>query len=418
MPPFTRYKVTAAKEIPLNASTNYTCGPLAPPTRLLMGPGPTMVESRIYEAMSVPIVSHVDAYFFEVVEDIRKMLQVAFGTENAFTMAVSGTGSAGMEAAVANVTEPGMKFAVFANGYFSDRMAEMAKRQGADVVRLEKPWGQVFSDEEARAFILKEKPQVVGYVQAETSTGAYQRGKAICETANEVDALTIADCVTSLAGMPVGVDRTGIDVAYSGTQKALSCPPGLAPLTLSARALDRVRARQSNMPTWYLDLRLLDSYYGESKRYHHTAPIPLFYALREALRLVMEEGLENRWRRHYVNHMAFVAAAAALGMEMHVAGADQLWTLHTPVLPAGVSDVELRKYLLARHGIEVLGGFGPLQGKVLRIGLMGASSTVKNIETLLRGLTEGLAEQGFAVPGDAVEAARAVWANPPQPPTL
>lgn len=397
---------------------NLKFGPLAPPKRLLMGPGPTMVEPRIYEAMSAPIVSHVDAYFFEVAEDIRKMLQVVFGTGNAFTMAVSGTGSAGMEAAVANVTEPGMKFAVLANGYFSDRMEEMAKRQGAEIARLEKPWGAVFTGEEAREFIQREKPHVVGYVQAETSTGAFQRGRAICEAAREVDALTIADCVTSLAGMPVRVDETGVDVAYSGTQKALSCPPGLAPITLSARALDRVRARKSNPPTWYLDLRLLDSYYGESKRYHHTAPISLFYALREALRLVVEEGLENRWRRHYVNHCAFAAAAAELGMAMHVAEDDQLWTLHTPVLPSGVSDAELRKFLLAKHGIEVLGGFGPLQGKVLRIGLMGASSTVENIETLVAGLAEGFAEQGFRAPGDPLGAARAVWADPPASPAL
>ncbi len=395
-----------------------TFGPLAPPQRLLMGPGPTSVEPRVYEAMSTPIVSHVDAYFFEVAEDIRELLQVAFGTENAFTMAVSGTGSAGMEAAVANVTEPGMKFAILANGYFSDRMAEMATRQGAEVVRLEIPWGAVFSDRQAREFILREKPHVVGYVQAETSTGAFQRGRAICEAAREVDALTIADCVTSLAGMPVRVDEEGVDVAYSGTQKALSCPPGLAPLTLSARALERIRARKSVLPTWYLDLRLLDSYYGESKRYHHTAPISLFYALREALRIVAEEGLENRWRRHYVNHIAFVAAAKALGMPMHVAAEDQLWTLHTPVLPAGVSETELRKFLLARHGIEVLGGFGPLQGKILRIGLMGASSTVANIETLIAGLAEGFAEQGVSIPGDPLAVARDVWANPPAMPAL
>lgn len=393
-------------------------GPLSPPKRLLMGPGPTMVSPSIYEAMAVPIVSHVDPYFFEVVEDIRKMLQASFGTENAFTMAVSGTGSAGMEAAVANVTEPGMKFAVFANGYFADRMTEMAKRQGADVVRIEKPWGEVFSDEEARAFIIKEKPHVVGYIQAETSTGAYQPGRAICEAAHEVDALCIADCVTSLAGMPVRVDDTGIDVAYSGTQKALSCPPGLAPLTLNARALERVRNRKSNLPTWYLDLRLLDSYYGESKRYHHTAPISLFYALREALRLVDEEGLEARWRRHWENHVAFVAGAAALGMGMHVADGDQLWTLHTPLLPDGVSDVELRKYLISEHGIEVLGGFGPLQGKVLRIGLMGASSTSEHIETLLNALTLGLAAQGHGTSSDAIAAARAVWSSPPACPSI
>lgn len=392
--------------------------PLAPPARLLMGPGPTMVEPRVYQAMATPIVSHVDAYFFEVVEDIRAMLQTVFGTANPFTMAVSGTGSAGMEAAIANVTEPGMKFAVFANGYFSDRMTEMAARQGATVVRLERPWGEVFADEEADAFIRKERPHVVGYVQAETSTGAYQQGRAIARAARDVDALVIADCVTSLAGMPVLVDETGVDVAYSGTQKALSCPPGLSPLTLNNRALERVRARKSNLPTWYLDLRLLDSYYGDAKRYHHTAPIPLFYALRESLRIVMEEGLEPRWQRHWENHVAFVAAMQALGLRMHVADEHQLWTLHTPCLPEGVSDVVLRKYLLDTAGIEVLGGFGPLQGKVLRIGLMGASSTKANIETLLRHLRDGLAAQGHHAASDPLDAAHAVWAAPPAMPAL
>lgn len=377
-----------------------------------------MVEPRVYEAMSAPIVSHVDAYFFEVAEDIRRMLRETFGTANSFTMAVSGTGSAGMEAAVANVTEPRMKFAVMANGYFSDRMAEMAHRQGATVVRLEKPWGSVYSHDEVAEFILREKPHVVGYVQAETSTGAYERGRAICEAARAVDALTIADCVTSLAGMPVSVDETGIDVAYSGTQKALGCPPGLAPITLNNRALERVRSRKSILPSWYLDLRLLESYYGESKRYHHTAPISLFYALREALRLVMEEGLENRWRRHYVNHRAFVAGAEALGMAMHVDEPNRLWTLQTPLLPDGTDEAALRKFLLAQYGIEVLGGFGPLQGKVLRIGLMGASSTVENIEALLGALAEALRAQGRPVPGNPIEAANAVWANPPAIPEL
>lgn len=346
------------------------------------------------------------------------MLQWVFGTSNPFTMAISGTGSAGMEAAVANLTEPGMRFAVFANGYFSDRMTEMATRQGAEVVRLEKPWGEVFSDEEADAFIRKVQPHVVGYVQAETSTGAYQNGRAIARAARDVDALVIADCVTSLAGMPVLVDETGIDVAYSGTQKALSCPPGLSPLTLNERALERVRSRTSRLATWYLDLKLLDSYYGDAKRYHHTAPIPLFYALREALLLVMEEGLASRWERHWQNHVAFVEAMKALGMRMHVEAEHQLWTLHTPVLPEGVSDVALRKHLLEHGGIEVLGGFGPLQGKVLRIGLMGASSTKTHIETLLHHLREGLAAQGHAVVADPIETARAAWANPTAMPAV
>ena len=382
-----------------------TYPPLCPPRRLLFGPGPSMVDPRVYEAMSKPLVSHLDPYFFEIAEDIRKLLQLAFGTANAFSMVISGTGSAGMETAVVNFVEPGSKFAVLANGYFCDRITEMGRRQGAEIVRLEKPWGETFSDEEAGDFIRREKPRVVAFVHAETSTGALQPGGGICAAAHEVGALVIGDCVTSLGGMPVRVDETGIDIAYSGSQKCLSCPPGLAPITVSPRALERLRARQSPIPSWYLDLKLLDDYYSEAHRYHHTAPISMFYALREALVLVAEEGLENRWARHARNHAAFVAGIEAMGMKMHVAPSHRLWSLNTPAVPPGVDDLKVRRRLMADHGIEILSGFGPLAGKVFRIGLMGASSSRENVLLLLEAMQRVLEAEGFKPGGDARAAA-------------
>lgn len=370
-----------------------------------MGPGPSMVEPRVYAAMGKPIVGHLDPYFFGIAEDVRKLLMTVFGTANRFTMAISGTGSAGMEAAVANFVEPGAKFAVFSNGYFCDRIAEMGRRYGADLVRTEKPWGEPFGDEEAVAFIQREKPALVAYVHAETSTGAEQRGKAICDAAHEVGALVIADCVTSLGGMPVRVDETGIDIAYSCTQKGLGCPPGLAPITVSERAMEVLRARKSTPRTWYLDLKMLDEYYDSAHRYHHTAPISMFYALREALCVINEEGLEQRWERHRRNHLALVAGLEAMGMRMHVAEPYRLWVLNTPRLPAGIEDLKIRKRLMDGHGIEIFGGFGPLAGKIFRIGLMGASSTRENVLLLLEALDEALRAEGYTPPGSGASAA-------------
>lgn len=377
----------------------------------MLGPGPSMVEPRVYEALRLPIVSHVDPYFYQVAEDIRIMLGPVFGTENRFRMVISGTGSAGMEAAVVNFAEPGTKFAVFANGYFCDRISDIARRQGADVVRLEKPWGEAFSDAEGVEFIERQQPQVVAYVQAETSTGVYQPGKAICEAAHRCGALVIADCVTSLGGMPVNVDETGIDIAYSCSQKGLSCPPGLAPITVSERAMDRVRARSAPVRSFYFDLRLLDEYYTGAHRYHHTAPISMFYALREALAVVLEEGVQQRWARHRRNHLAFVAGIEALGLRMQVAeAAHRLWTLNTPRVPEGIDDAKVRARMLREQGIEILGGFGPLAGKVFRVGLMGASSTEENVLRALEALEAALRAEGFRPAGSARAAAEQFYA--------
>jgi alanine-glyoxylate transaminase/serine-glyoxylate transaminase/serine-pyruvate transaminase len=296
-----------------------------------------------------------------------------------------------------NFVEPGMKLAVLANGFFCDRLSEMGRRHGADVVRLEKSWGETFSADEARDFINRERPQVVAFVQAETSTGVYTPGASICEAAHAVDALVIADTVTSLGAMPVEVDKNGIDIAYSCTQKGLSCPPGLAPITISPRALDWLRARTSSIDTWYLDLKLLDEYYDGAHRYHHTAPISLFYALAEGLAVIAEEGLENRWARHRGAHERLVKGLENLGLSMHVPAANRLWNLNTPRVPEGVDDMAIRKYLMERHGMEVLGGFGPLAGKVFRVGLMGPLANDQGTDMFLEAFASALAANGYAV---------------------
>jgi len=369
---------------------------LQPPRRYLFGPGPTMVHPRVYEALSKPIVGHLDAYFIQVMGDVQQLLKTAFGTNDGAMLVISGTGSAGMEAAVANFVEPGAKLAVFANGYFSDRLTEMAKRQGGQVVRFEKSWGETFADDEAREFIQREKPKVVAYVHAETSTGALQPGQAICAAGHDIGALVIADCVTSLGGVPVDFDQTGIDVAYSCTQKGLSCPPGLSPMAMSPRAMDWLRARTSPVRSWYLDLKLIHDYSTVSHRYHHTAPISMFYALREALLVIVEEGIENRWARHRRCHQSFVKGIEAMGLRMHVPERHRIATLNTVCVPKGVDEAKVRRRLLDEAGIEIAGGFGPLAGKVFRIGVMGPLATEDNVQFFLREFSKALHAEGYS----------------------
>jgi alanine-glyoxylate transaminase / serine-glyoxylate transaminase / serine-pyruvate transaminase len=379
----------------LKVPTHASIAPLQPPTRYLFGPGPTMVDPRVYQALSKPVVGHLDPYFIQVMQDAQNLLKPIFGTTNGSTLVISGTGSAGMEAAVSNFVEPGAKFAVFANGYFPDRLTEMAKRNGADLVRFEKPWGETFTDAEASDFIHREKPAVVGYVHAETSTGALQSGHAICASAHDVSALAIADCVTSLGGLPVEFDKTGIDIAYSCSQKGLSCPPGLSPLALSQRAMGWLSARTSLSRSWYLDLKLIHDYSTVSHRYHHTAPISMFYALREALLVIAEEGIENRWERHRRTHKFFVEQIEAMGLGMHVPAAHRIPTLNTVLVPQGIDDAKIRKRLLEGPGIEIAGGFGPLAGKVFRIGLMGPLATETNVQFFLAEFKKALQAEGY-----------------------
>jgi alanine-glyoxylate transaminase/serine-glyoxylate transaminase/serine-pyruvate transaminase len=367
-----------------------------PPKRLLYGPGPGQVHPRVYAAMAQPIVGHLDAYFFEVSSDIQRLLRTVFGTKNETTFVISATGSGGMETAISNFVPQGTKVVVFANGYFCDRQTEMARRQGAEVVRFEKPWGEVFADDEARDFIRREKPQVVCYVQAETSAGAFQRGEAICEAAHEVGALVIADCVTSLGAMPVEVDKTRIDIAYSCSQKGLSCPPGLSPLTVSPRAMEWLRARTTPNRSWYFDIKLIADYLVESHRYHHTASATMFYAMREGLALIEEEGLKERWERHHQAHQEFVKKIETLGLTMHVPDpANRIWNLNTPKVPAGVDDAKVRTTLLKENGIEIAGGFGPLAGKVFRVGLMGPLATSQSVTHFMHCFESALQGAGY-----------------------
>jgi alanine-glyoxylate transaminase/serine-glyoxylate transaminase/serine-pyruvate transaminase len=370
-------------------------GSINPPERFLFGPGPTQVDPRVYKAMAQPIVGHLDPYFFKVNEEIVRVLRNVFGTKNDLTFVMSATGSGGMEAAISNFVEPGMKVGVFANGFFCDRMTEMAKRQGGEIVRLEKPWGEVFGDDEAAEFIKRERPQVVMYVHAETSTGAAQKGKAICAAAHEVGAIVIGDCVTSLGAMPVKIDEIGIDVAYSCTQKGLSCPPGLAPITVSPRAAERLSTRKTTNHSWYFDLALIKDYYVNSHRYHHTAPISMFYGLHEALQLIEDEGVEKRWERHHQAQREFVKGIEALGLTMLVPEADRIWNLNTPRVPEGVDDAKVRRVLLEEHGIEIMGGFGPLAGKVFRVGIMGPLATEDGVKFFLSAFGKALKAGGY-----------------------
>lgn len=366
-----------------------------PPKRLLYGPGPGQVHPRVYQAMAQPIVGHLDPYFFEISTNIQRMLRAVFGTKNEVTFMVSATGSGGMETAISNFVESRTKVAVFANGFFCDRQAEMARRQGGEVVRLEKPWGEVFSAEEAAEFIHREKPHVVTYVQAETSAGAYQRGDEICKAAHEAGALVIADCVTSLGAMPVEVDKTGIDIAYSCSQKGLSCPPGLAPITVSPRAHEWLKSRKTVNHSWYFDIRLIADYLMESHRYHHTASATMFYALHEGLSLIEEEGLEKRWKRHHQAHLEFVKKVEGLGLEMLVPKEHRIWNLNTPKVPHGVDDAKVRATLLKDHGIEIAGGFGPLAGKIFRVGLMGPLATSESVEEFVECFEKALRSSAY-----------------------
>lgn len=382
--------VTSANTIAVNDAIS-----VHPPKRLLFGPGPTQVHPRVYEAMAQPVVGHLDPYFFEVSTDNERMLRTVFGTKNQLTFAISATGSGGMETAITNFVDAGTKVAVLANGYFCDRMTEMAKRQGANVARLEKPWGEFFSDDEASQFIRREKPQVVMYVMAETSTGVFERGEAICKAAHEVGAIVIADCVTSLGAMPVEVDRTGIDVAYSCTQKGLSCPPGLAPITVSPRAQDLLKQRKNPPRTWYFDIGLIADYLIESHRYHHTASATMFYALHEGLTLIEEEGLAERCERHRKAHHQFVKAIERIGLEMLIPEGHRIWNLNTVRVPAGVDEAKVRATLLNEHGIEISGGFGQLAGKIFRIGIMGPLATPDHVDDFLVKFSKALAQAGY-----------------------
>lgn len=380
--------------------------------RLLLGPGPSEVPPRVLQAMSMPLVGHLDPAFVGVMNDIQELLRQVFRTRNSVTFPVSGTGSAGMETCVVNLIEPGDRMLVCVNGVFGQRLTEVAQRAGAVVSTLERPWGEVFDPEQIHSEVRRLRPKVLAIVHAETSTGAGQPLAELGTICRETDTLLLVDTVTSLGGMPVEVDAWGADAVYSGTQKCLSCPPGLAPVTFSPRALEALRRRKTRVASWYLDVTLVQRYWGEERFYHHTAPVSMLFALREALRLVVEEGLEARWTRHRRNHQALRAGLAALGIHYVPAEEYQLPMLHAVRIPPGVEDLAVRRYLLERFGIEIGGGLGEFKGQVWRIGLMGHSSTQHNVLLLLSALEQALQAQGLPLtPGAAVAAANQVYAR-------
>lgn len=356
------------------------------PERILLGPGPSMVHPRVLQAMSRPLVGHLDPTFLQVMDRIQSLLRYTFQTENHLTIPVSGTGSAAMETAIANLVEPGDGVLVCVNGYFGLRLAEMARRYGAQVQTITRPWGEVFTADEVEQAMQAHRPKVVAIVQAETSTGAEQPLDDIARIVHAGGAVLIVDAVTSLGGVPVRVDDIGIDVCYSGTQKCLGCPPGLGPITVGPRAEEILRTRTRPVANWYLDLTIVQKYWGKERTYHHTAPISSNFALYEGLRIVAEEGLEARWARHRRNAERLWSGLEALDLTLHVPPSHRLTTLTTVRVPDGVDEAGVRKSLLEDYNIEIAGGLGELKGKVWRIGLMGYSSTPENVDLLLGAL--------------------------------
>jgi len=365
----------------------------------------------VLRACATPLLGHLDPDFLALMEDTKSLLQLAFQTENALTIPISGTGSAGMEACLVNLVEEGDEVVVGVNGVFGTRMADVVERCGGRVVAVEAPWGDVIEpDMVGQALVRCQRPKLVAVVHAETSTGAWQPLEDIGRLAREAGALLVVDRVTSLGGCPVRVDAWGIDACYSATQKCLSCPPGLAPVTFGAAALDAVRRRRRKVQSWYLDLSLIGQYWGAERVYHHTAPITMIYALREALRIVHEEGLESRFTRHRMNHEALAAGLEAIGLRLAAQAGHRLWMLNSVSIPDGVDDATVRRRLLREHGIEIGGGLGPLRGRTWRIGLMGESSHRTHVLTLLSALGDILDSEGFPVePGAAVAAAENVY---------
>ncbi len=356
------------------------------PARILLGPGPSMVHPRVLRAMAQPLVGHLDPQFIALMTEVQDLLRYVFQTKNALTIPVSGTGSAGMEAAVCNFVEPGDSVLIGVNGYFGERLCDIAGRSGAEVRRLERPWGQVFDPAEIEA-ALKQKPaKIVALVHAETSTGARQPLDEVAAIVHRYGGLFLVDCVTSLGGVPLKIDEWDIDIAYSGTQKCLSCPPGLAPLTVGQRGRDALRQRRTKVANWYLDLTMIEAYWGNNRTYHHTAPISMNYALREALRIVEEEGLEKRWERHTTNACEMWQGLEGLGLKLIVPASHRLASLTTVSVPTGVEEASIRRRLLDDFNVEIAGGLGAFKGKAWRIGLMGYSSRRENIVVLIGAL--------------------------------
>jgi alanine-glyoxylate transaminase / serine-glyoxylate transaminase / serine-pyruvate transaminase len=377
-----------------------------------MGPGPSDVPDRVLQAMSRPTIGHLDPAFIGLMDEIKELLRYAFRTDNALTMPISGPGTAGMESCVVNLVEPGEKVIVCQNGVFGGRMKEMVKRCGGEVVAVDDEWGRAVDPEKVKAALRVHGDAVLlFFVHAETSTGALSDAETLTRLARDAGVMTLVDSVTSLGGSPLETDVWGIDAVYSGTQKCLSCPPGLGPISLNQRAVDKIRARTSPVQSWFMDLNLVLGYWagGAQRSYHHTAPVNALYGLHESLLILREEGVEASWSRHRRNHEALRAGLEALGLRFAVPEEERVPQLNAVLIPAGVDDAAVRSRLLQRYDLEIGAGLGALAGKVWRIGLMGYSSRPANVELCIRALGEELSEQGREVDvAGALEAARGV----------
>ncbi len=389
-----------------------TFSELHPTARVLLGPGPSNVHPRVMKAMLSPVVGHLDPDFVKVMEEIKQLLRIVFRTRNEITFPVSGTGSAGMEAVMANLIEDGDEVIVGVNGAFGGRLAEVGERLGAKVHKVEAEWGRIIEPASfAAALKATRKPKLVAVVHAETSTGIHQPVEEISRLAHEHGALVAVDAVTSLACVPVEIDGWQIDACYSCTQKGIGAPPGLAPVTFGPRAMDVVRKRKTKCRSWYLDLKLIEQYWGADRLYHHTAPITTNYALHEALRMIVEEGLEPRWQRHRANAAALQAGIAALGLKLIAQEGYRLPQLNAVGVPDGIDEAKVRAEMLRLFNIEIAAGLGPLKGKIWRIGLMGEGSQRVNVLLVLSALEEILGSMGMEIArGRAVAAAHDAYA--------
>lgn len=364
--------------------------PLQVPERLLLGPGPSNADPAVVAAMNCQPIGHLDPAYLQLMDEVQTLLRYTWQTTNELTYAVPGTGSAAMEATLANVVEPGDRVLVGVMGYFGHRLVDMAERYGADVYTLHQSWGQVFSLATIRAALEQHRPAVLALVHAETSTGARQPLEGVGELCREFDCLLIADTVTSLGGVPIFLDQWQVDLAYSCSQKGLSCPPGISPFTMGPRAVEKMERRQTKVANWYLDAGLLRKYWGRDRVYHHTAPVNLTFALREALRLLAEEGLAARWQRHQATAEKFWEGLDSLGLQCHVEREYRLPTLTTVRVPDGVDAKAVTRTLLNDYNIEIGGGLGELAGRVWRVGFMGANSYPDRVETLLTAFDQAL----------------------------
>ncbi len=386
---------------------NQSFGALNPTQRILMGPGPSDVSMRVLRALAAPTIGHLDPEYLVIMDETRQMLRQVFQTNNEMTMAISGTGSAGMEACVCNLIEPGDEMIVCVNGVFGGRMKDVAQRYGATVHTIEADWGRGIDPQQvADALRAHPKSKVLGIVHAETSTGEHQPLEEISKMVHDAGVLLLVDAVTSLAGVDIPIDRLQIDACYSGTQKCLGCPPGLAPVSFSPRALEVIDARKTKVTSWYLDVTMLRNYWGSDRVYHHTAPVNMTYALREALQMVLEEGLSVRIARHQRNHLMLRAGLEAMGL--NYVPEHSLPTLNAVHVPEGVEDAVVRKRLLHEYNIEIGAGLGPFKGKAWRLGLMGSSSSEQNVMLVLAALDNILRDSGLAIePGAGIAAAGA-----------